>query len=205
MTFDELVRDAPALHSDEEGRLISYALGVDVLEFIDQQVSNVSNTLEIGCGLSTVLFALKGANHTSVVPYPEEVERLQRYCAGHGISTHRTNFILNTSERALPKLDLKNLDFVLIDGRHGFPAPFIDWFYVAPFLRRGGTLVIDDVHLWTCRVLIDFLEAEPEWESCRSFARSVAFTKRGEGSETKEWNRQHFVIQRTSAMASDRE
>ena len=164
--------------------------------FIDEQCSSASDTLEIGCGVSTILFALKGGRHTCIVPDASEVARVRGFCQEQAIATDRVTFIVGPSERALPGLALKDLNLILIDGRHGFPAPFIDWFYTAPFLKCGGTLIIDDVHLWTCGILRDFLEAEPECALQRSFSRSVAFTKLEEGSETKEWHLQRYMLQR---------
>lgn len=61
------------MHRDETRHPISYALATDVLEFIDCQVQKSSVTLETGAGISTILFALKGADHTCIVPDAEEV------------------------------------------------------------------------------------------------------------------------------------
>ena len=46
------------------------------------------------------------------------------------------------------------LDFVLIDGGHGFPTPMLDWFYGAGRLRRGGVAVFDDVQLPAVAMLV---------------------------------------------------
>src|SRR5262245_39441317 len=106
----------------------------DVLEYLDPTADARSTTLETGGGASTVLFALKGARHTCIVPYADEIERIKKYCAKRQISTAAVTFIADTSEQALPGLEQRSLDLVLIDGRHGFPAPFIDWFYTSRHL-----------------------------------------------------------------------
>ncbi|GAG00860.1 unnamed protein product, partial [marine sediment metagenome] len=51
------------------GRSISCRLCEEVLYFIDKNVDETSKTLETGIGVSTILFALKGAHHTCVTPH----------------------------------------------------------------------------------------------------------------------------------------
>jgi len=36
---------------------------------------------------------------------------------------------------------------VLIDGAHGFPYPILDWWYVAPHVKVGGHVLLDDAYL----------------------------------------------------------
>src|SRR5262245_59643882 len=129
LTVQDLVTNTPALHMDEVGRPISWGLAPDVLEFLDKHIGTPSVTLETGGGISTIVFALKGARHTCIVPDADEVARISDYCARHSISTHSVRFVIARSEVALPGLDVEELDLVLIDGRHAFPTPFIDWFY----------------------------------------------------------------------------
>ena len=57
----------------------------------------------------------------------------------------------------LPQLRDKDYDFALIDGRHAFPTPFIDWYYIADALKIGGLVLIDDLHIWTCDLLKQYL------------------------------------------------
>jgi len=194
MTVHELLTNPPTLHMDERGLPISYSLATDVLEFIDQHVHESAVTLETGAGISTIVFGLKGGKHTCIVPDAAQVARIQRYCSDHAIAIHNIRFVVDTSERALPLLQFENLELVLIDGRHGFPTPFIDWFYAASHLRVGGILIIDDVQLWTCRVLKEFLAAEPEWDLTQEFARTAIFTKLKDGGEWKEWNHQKYTL-----------
>jgi hypothetical protein len=108
-------------------------------------------------------------------------------------------FILDRSEHALPRLDTAGYDLALIDGRHGFPAPFIDWFYIAERLRRGGTVVVDDTWIWTCDVLVRFLDANPGWRRCASLPTSVVFCKEGDDAQQAEWVDQPFVYWQSPA------
>src|SRR2546426_7913638 len=138
MDLASLLHDAPKFHVDETGRPHSWQLADEVLELIDGAVHQGSTTLETGAGLSTVLFAIKGSRHFCIVPAAREVELIRGYCAERDISPGTITFCVDQSERVLPKLELPELDLVLIDGAHRFPSPFIDWFYTAAFLKVGG-------------------------------------------------------------------
>ena len=113
--------------------------------------------METGAGISTILFAIKEANHTCIVPDPDLVSRIKSYCARMIVSVGRIDFRIDKSETTLPVLPIDQPDLVLIDGSHAFPTPFIDWYYTADKLRVGGMLMIDDTQLWTGHALKRFL------------------------------------------------
>src|SRR5690606_26311078 len=73
-----------------------------------------------------------------ISPFPQEHRLIRTWCAGHGLDSRRINFIARPSQEALPELECEELDFVLIDGDHAFPAPFIDWYFVADRIRKAG-------------------------------------------------------------------
>jgi hypothetical protein len=88
MTLDQLLADAPALHGPAGGGdLLTHGLLDEALGIIDRTISAGDRTLETGSGYSTILFALKSARHTCVVPQGQEVERIRAYCDARGIST----------------------------------------------------------------------------------------------------------------------
>jgi methyltransferase family protein len=192
-TLADLLADPPLVH---HGGTCTWRLASTVLDFIDDRVRPDSHTLETGAGISTLLFALRGCHHTCVVPLEDEVDRLRDYCAARKIPLRNVNFKVERSETALPRMDLEPLDLILIDGNHAFPAPFIDWFYTARFLKEGGFLIIDDTNLWTGDLLRRFLKSEKgEWKQLDTFAgRAAAFQKTGKGSETKGWEEQPLVV-----------
>ena len=198
MKLDDLLRIQPKFHQDDSGQPHSWQLSDDVLRFIDAHVREGSETLETGAGVSTVLFALKGASHTCIVPSEEEVTRIKAFCREYHIALGKLTFEVDRSERCLPKLDFTRLDLVLIDGAHGFPIPFLDWYYTADRLKVGGSLIIDDTQVWTCHILKMFLMGEPEWRLEADYLpRSVVFTKLEDGGCGKnEWV-QPFIVQQT--------
>jgi len=202
MDLATLLRDAPKFHADESGRPHSWQLADEVLELIDDAVHQGSTTLETGAGVSTVLFAIKRSRHFCVVPAAGEVELIRRYCAERDVSTGTITFCVDQSERVLPKLDLPELDLVLIDGAHRFPSPFIDWFYTAARLKVGGALIVDDTNLWTAGILKQFLCEEPEWRLEREIAARTALFVKTQPLTTREWNYQPFVLRNSHPAGS---
>lgn len=205
-TLKDLLADPPLLHGpDGSNDLLTHGLLPPALAFIEAEVNPGDRTLETGSGLSTIVFALRGADHLSVVPQAQEETRFQEYCAAQGIDASKVRFDLRRSEDVLPTVDLGQLDLVLIDGSHSFPQVFIDFFYTQRALKTGGWLVVDDVHVWTGRVLRDFLIAEPEWELVHRWqGRTVAFRKLRDTDPDKVWVDQAYVTKRTAAKVLGR-
>jgi methyltransferase family protein len=200
MDLQTLVDDAPKLH-DHEGQLVLWGLPRPVLEFIAAQVSEKSSTLETGAGLSTLLFALKGARHTCVTPSQQEVDRITAYGERRGISLERVDFRVGLSTDVLPKIGPRELDLALIDGGHGFPTVFMDWYYIASWLRVGGTLIIDDLQIWTGHILKEFLLAEREWKLTELFANKTAiFLKEKECCPWNDFGGQPYVLKQSALL-----
>lgn len=198
MTLDRVLEDPPKVHAWEPGTLTSSGLPRECFEYISSHIDATSHTLETGAGISTVVFALRQTQHICVAPDRAEVDRLKAYCDAAGIPTSSIEFHLVRSDQFFQRWQPQPLDLVLIDGCHGFPAPFIDWFYTAASIRLGGMLVIDDTHLWTGAVLKEFLAAEPEWQldGPRS-PKTAVFRKVADYVPWKEWTRQPYVSDRS--------
>lgn len=200
MNFEDLLRDPPRVHAWIPGKLIASGLPEESFRFIYDCVGPGWRTLETGAGISTVLFAMRGARHTCIAPDEEEINRLKEYCSERGIAIDSVDFQIDRSDRFFRTHQVDLLDLVLIDGCHGFPTPFLDWFYTAAQLKVGGILVIDDTHLWTGTVLKEFLLTEPEWRlnGPRS-PKTAIFVKTEDYVPWKEWNRQPYVASRSNA------
>lgn len=192
-----LLNTCPAVHGD-----VTFGIGTDTLRFLDKHVTSESRTLETGAGLSTLVFAYKGAAHTCVTPWDLEVLRIKQHCMKCDIPAEKLTFVVGSSGEVLPRLfDSGPLDLVLIDGGHGFPMPFVDWLYCAPRLNVGGILIVDDTHLWTGAVLRDFLTEDSDWRLEAYFAYGVAF-KKIKLFRNKEWTEQSFVLKRSSGATA---
>ena len=194
MNVDDLLKDPPKPHEDGQGKSIVWGLTEAALYFIHENINERCATLETGCGMSTVVFALTGARHTVIAPAPSEFEVTKAYCHDRGIPTGQIDFIAEASQNVLPTFVSPPLDLVLIDGGHGFPTPYIDWFYTAGKLKNGGFLIVDDIGLWSCEILRDFLIEQPHWELVEEYdQRTAVFKKIKDGSEWLEWTQQPRV------------
>jgi hypothetical protein len=199
MNLELLLSAPPKLHGPDGQTTDGWRLDDAAVLFLESHVQHQMRTIETGAGVSTIVFAIKASRHTCVVPDRQVVRRIRRYCASVGLSLQSVDFVLDRSEYVLPRLKTAGYDFALIDGRHGFPAPFIDWFYIANRLRRGGLLLIDDTWIWTCDVLARFLDATPGWQRCAALPHSVVFLKEDGDAQHAEWVDQPFVYRKSPA------
>jgi hypothetical protein len=146
-------------------------------------------TLETGAGASTIVFAAVGCEHEAVTPVDAERERILAECERRGISTGRVTFHIGPSQEVLPGLESRPLDLVLIDGAHGFPYPVLDWWFLAPRLRVGGRLVVDDCYLPPVGTLVESLREQPSWELIEiPSRRTVVFRKLADAEPGPDWS-----------------
>jgi hypothetical protein len=162
-------------------------------EFLSKRCGPGARTLETGLGISTALFTMWGCDHTSIVPWEIEAERLMAYLALNEVDTQNLTVIIGYSQDILPNLDPTPLDLVLVDGGHGYPTAVIDWFYAGARLVKGGILVLDDLHLPSVTAgLVDFLDQDPRWLKLVSTNKWAAWQRESSGSLNEEWTKQPF-------------
>ena len=82
------------------------------------------------------------------------------------------------------------------------PNPIIDWYYIARVLKIGGLVVIDDLHIWTCELLVNFLRAEPDWAIVKETERVAVLRKQGNSTLSNEWKKQPYVRNRSRETSS---
>jgi hypothetical protein len=170
--------------------------------FIYESVSEQSKTLETGAGISTIVFALKMSTHIAITPNVNEVEAIRDYAGRNQISLTRVDFVVEPSDSYLPRCVSHNLDLVLIDGKHAFPWPIIDWFYTADKLREGGILILDDAEMSSVAILKDFMYEDPHWKLLTCFGRhAVAFRKLSMSIHDIAWHMQPFITKRFGRKA----
>lgn len=205
-----LLDDPPQVHTifDDQGRATDVGLWsteADCYRFIAGRCAAGSRTFETGLGASTALFAQLGTDHVSIAFFPEEVERLQEYCRERTIAIDRISFHVGRSELILPGLDIGELDLVFVDGGHGFPLPIIDWFYAAGHLRKGGTLVLDDVNLPAVGMLTSFLDRDERWVKLARSEKWAAYERASEGWLGEDWWAQTAIFDEEPASEPRRE
>lgn len=176
--LQQLRKESPYFHGRKQAGTKSFALQPSVLNWIIANITEGAVTLETGCGYSTVLLASLSRHHTVISPFEEEHVLIRTWCHQHGISTDHVEFIAKPSQEIVCTLESRELDFVLIDGDHAFPAPFIDWYYTADKVRAGGYLAVDDTHIPTGKILRDFLAAEAgRWKLTKEIGKTAIFSR----------------------------
>ncbi len=169
---EELLATPPRLHM---GGTESWPLEQQAMRWLAGVVRPEWRTIETGCGISSIVFILRGSEHTMISPNVDEHQRARQWCAERGFSADCATSIIDDSTVVLPALD-GQYDLALIDGGHAFPVPFVDWLYLARKLRIDGLLVVDDIHLPTCGILHEFLLAERgRWSLECQFGQTSVF------------------------------
>jgi hypothetical protein len=173
--------------------LTCYGIGPDVLTFIAENTNENSRTLETGSGCSTLIFAIQGSNHIAVTPSQVEIALITQYAEQIDISLSKVHFVQESSDRYLPLSKDEGLDLVLLDGKHAFPWPFVDWFFTADKLKKGGLMIIDDVQMRSVSILAEFMSIDPGWQLIHDFSgKTVAFRKTRESIHDVAWHMQPF-------------
>ena len=173
----------------------NYGIGSEVLSFIAETIDKNCRTLETGAGCSTLVFAIKQAKHIAVTPSRPEIELIEQYAKQRQIPLDGVCFVPQSSEHYLPQCETDSLDLVLLDGKHAFPWPIIDWFYTADRLRKGGTMIVDDVQIRSVSILTDFLLVDSRWQLMRNFSsKTLAFKKMKENVHDVAWHMQQFTV-----------
>lgn len=156
----------------------SFAPSSEVLNCIADFVKNDHVTLETGGGRSTCVFATCAKKHICINPDITANELIRDFLREHNVEVGELVFLNETSDSALPRLDdsLK-IDVAYIDGNHSFPIPIIDWHYIDLHLNVGAYILIDDVHMRSVGVLIEYLSTENSYEKVSRISTTVIYRK----------------------------
>jgi hypothetical protein len=187
-----LLADKPMFHLGGQARWDALP---ETLEAVQAAVRDGDTTLEVGVGVSTVVFAACGANHTAISPEPAEHERVRAYCKEIGVDDSRLNFAVGLSDDVLPALLTRErtLDVALIDGAHSYPFPVIDWYYVTRSLKVGGRLLMDDIPVPAVTHIFRHMRMEPNWRLDQVYDnRAAAFTMLAPPAPDDDWFDQPF-------------
>lgn len=176
-------------------------LGPAVLRAIAQHATRIGakETAETGCGLSTVLLSNMADVHTCfTIPGGNSLDLVKG--TPHLLQDH-VNFVIGPAQVTVPRHDFERpLDLVLIDGPHGFPFPQLEYYFFYPHIRKGGVLIVDDIHIPIIRQMYDVLCDDKMWIHIEDvlttafFQRSDAplFDPYGDGWERQQFNQRHF-------------
>jgi predicted O-methyltransferase YrrM len=169
---DDLRSAPPGLHGQSE----FWGLAWEALSFIERTVRPGMATLETGAGASTIVFAAGGATHEAVTPSQAEADRILAECERREISTEHLAFRIGSSADVLRGWEPRKLDLVLVDGAHAFPYPTLDWWYLAPHLKVGGLMLLDDAYMPPVAAVVGHVRHSSAWrlEEPVSFRTAVA-------------------------------
>jgi len=192
-----ILSDPPKFHEDRGGLISDWRIDNTTCFELNSRLKAGLKTLETGAGLSTIIFAANGCQHTCVTPVKAQADRIQDYCRSANIDTSTITFIIAKSSDIIHQLPRSEFDLVLIDGCHGFPSIFVDFYYAAKLLKIGGTLIIDDMHIYTCQLAARFIQSDPGW-NVELKTRRVALGIKISDTIDNEWTSQRFVVRRSS-------
>jgi precorrin-6B methylase 2 len=174
-----------------------------LISLIRNHVRQGPTILETGSGCSTIAFLLVPASRViSISPEGELHRRISRYCDEHAIPAEGLEFHEGFSEWILPQISMPItsqpfVDFALIDGGHGWPTPFIDFFYINYMLRQNAFVMIDDVQLYSTGELARFLTEQPGFDLELDLGKSLIFKKATSDRTLPEWNGQPYIVKRS--------
>jgi predicted O-methyltransferase YrrM len=187
-----LLTDKPSFHLGGSARWDAMP---ETLEAICKFVSEGDSTIEIGVGVSTVVFAAAGAHHTAISPDPTEHQLVRDYCRRIGVNDSRIGFAVGLSDDVLPVLlgRDRTLDMAFIDGGHSFPVPVVDWYYATRSLKVGGRLLMDDIPVPAVAQVFRHMRLEPNWRLDGVFDdRAAAFTLLATPEGRDDWPSQPY-------------
>jgi hypothetical protein len=201
MDLNSILKSPPKVHDWGSGELTATGLPSPFFKFMTGVLTKESVSLETGLGISTAVFATKSGSHTCVTPDKNEIDRFKQYSIKNGFPIDHVKFFCAKSCEVWNDLKNNSWDFILIDGGHGFPTPFMDWYFFSQGLKINGFIVIDDTHISTCRTLKDFLLKEDSWKVVPPFSeKTVIFQKIKDFDYNKEFNAQPYIIEQTRAI-----
>jgi len=211
MLFEEYLRDIPLLHiwggERSAGGFAPESLKT-LFEFLHDRLPADPVLLETGAGNSTItMLFLHPARLISIAPDARLFERIREFCQNNGISDTALDAHIDGSQWVLPHLAADNrasdpiLDFVLIDGCHGWPTSFVDLEYANSMLRQHGHLMIDDVQLHAEKEIARLLSEHPAFSMVLDLGKSLVFRKVTAERHLGDWWTQPYIVRRTNEDA----
>lgn len=123
----------------------------------------IESSCKSGCGKSTLLLSLSWLSRIHTVFALEKYGEAaclsyERVLCSELLNRDSVSFVLGPTQLTLPNHRFETpVQLALIDGPHGFPFPFLEYYYFYPVLEHDGLLIVDDIHIPTIRWLHDFL------------------------------------------------
>lgn len=159
------------------------------LEKLGRNMGGIKQSLETGCGRTTVMFSNIASNHLCFcyddrnIDLPtgqeEKIRSVDFVLSNLSFNKNHVNFVFGPTQITLPKYNFDDisLDFVFIDGPHQFPFVELEYYYLYPHVCKGGILGIDDIHFPMIANIFRFLRDDDMWRLI-SVIENTAFFER---------------------------
>jgi predicted O-methyltransferase YrrM len=212
---EAFLNDVPKLHSWDGGATWNTGgFGVTelgwIIRAIGERFGPGARIAETGAGCSTLAFLLAAPHRVHSIAVEGDIfDRIDDHAARLGVSTLPLERYVGRSELLLPKLTEEceqrgtPLDLALLDGGHGWPTCFVDFCYLNAALRKGGLLMVDDLHLHSVKELARFLSEEPRFRLVERFDKTLIFEKLEDFRFLPDFGDQPYVMRRTEQDAAE--
>jgi Methyltransferase domain len=197
--LQELLADLPKLHSwggEKQVGGLNTVIGDRLISELQRYDS--PRVIETGAGATTLLFCcLDPGGLVSIAPDADLRDRIFAEAAKRQISLKRLFFVCDRSELALPRIaaDRNRFDIGLIDGSHNWPSVFVDFCYINMMMPAGGTLFVDDVHLYSVSQLFNLLRQQEQFEHVALDDKMATFRKLVDRPFLPEWNGEPYIAE----------
>jgi hypothetical protein len=200
-----LFADPPLLHSWDEGKTWNTGgfTGTD-LEWLHNlaQATPDSAIAETGAGCSTLALMLSKPQLLLTVSDDAALNsRIRHTAKDYGVDLDKWICHEGKSEDVLFDLshaqDAPKFDFALIDGGHGWPTVFLDFFFLNRMMKAGSILILDDVQLYSVGELARFLTRQWDWNwvSTGPSEKTIAVQKMTAAPYFPDWGGQPYIVE----------
>ena len=212
ISFYEYLRNLPKLHSWDGGKTWNTG-GFEVRhlramhELTTRFFPHGGDIIETGAGNSTVTFLLSGPGKlTSVCTTQSTLDGVASYCLTNDVPTDcfepvcgRSEWVLNDIARSDRRFDI-----ALIDGGHGWPTVFVDFFHLNYMLTQGGFIILDDLQLHSINELGRLLFNErAKFELVQKIDKVAIFQKGTDDRYAGDWFEQTYIREMSERIASN--
>ena len=167
-----------------------------------EHIGPVNNSVESGCGKTTLLFSHLSANHLvfSVDGFARSISLTKQSPL---LNPNNVTIIEGPSQETLPSYTFTSkVAIALIDGPHGYPSPDLEYYYFHQLIETGGLLIIDDIRIPSIRRMFDIVNADDMFDLLEIVDNNMAIFRRSEAPLTylnndswwaQGYNRAHYA------------
>ena len=164
-------------------------------------------SMETGCGKSTIFFSQYAKRHLAFcLDDRADAESSVSYFQNCAVANPAAvEFVYGPTQKTLPHHDFTgcSFDLIFLDGPHAYPFPDLEYFFVYPFLRTGGFLVVDDVQIPSVGRMCDILAEDRMYDCVALVQRKTAILRRTDAPTLDpygdNWGRQAYNMRRARA------